>query len=116
MPLFGAHMSVAGGYHNALLAAQAHECDTVQLFTKNANQWKAAELSDDDVRTFRRTLRKSRLRFPTAHDSYLINLATPDDLLFRKSIEAFVIEVQRAARLGLKYLVTHPAAHVHSHE
>jgi deoxyribonuclease-4 len=116
MPLFGAHMSVAGGYHNALLIAQAHGCETVQLFTKNANQWKAAELGNDDVQTFRLTLRKSRLRYPTAHDSYLINLATPDDVLYRKSIEAFVVEVQRAERLGLSYLVTHPGAHVGSGE
>src|SRR5216684_8551525 len=104
MPLFGAHMSVAGGCHNALLIAQAHACDTVQLFTKNANQWKAPELTDDAVRIFRLTLRKSRLRYPMAHNSYLINLATPDDVLYRKSMEAFMVEVQRAERLGLKYL------------
>jgi deoxyribonuclease-4 len=116
MPLFGAHMSVAGGYHNALLIAQTHGCDTVQLFTKNANQWKAVELGEEEVRTFRLTLRKSRLRYPTAHDSYLINLATPDEVLYRKSIEAFVVEVRRAERLGLSYLVTHPGAHVGSGE
>ena len=48
MPLFGAHMSIAGGCHNALLAAQAHGCSTVQLFTKSSNQWKARELSEED--------------------------------------------------------------------
>jgi deoxyribonuclease-4 len=116
MPLFGAHMSIAGGYHNALLIAQAHACDTVQLFTKNANQWNAPEMEDDQVRTFRLTLRKSRLKYPMAHDSYLINLATPDDVLYRKSIEAFVVEFQRAERLGLKYLVMHPGAHMQSGE
>jgi deoxyribonuclease IV len=116
MPLFGAHMSVAGGCHNALLIAQAHQCDSVQLFTKNANQWKAPELTEEDVQTFRRTLRKTRLRFATAHDSYLINLGTPDDVLYRRSIEAFVVEVQRAERLGLSYLVMHPGAHVGSGE
>ncbi len=114
MPLFGAHMSIAGGCHHALLAAAAHGCETVQLFTKSSNQWAAKELTDDDVRLFRQTLRQTRLRFPTAHDSYLINLASPDEALYRKSIEAFLVEVQRAERLGLRYLVTHPGAHVDS--
>lgn len=116
MPLFGAHMSVAGGLHNALLIAQAHKCDTVQLFTKNNNQWNARKLTEKDIRTFKRTLRQTRLRFPTAHNSYLINLASPDEMLYRRSIEAFVIEVQRAEQLGLKYLVMHPGAHVGSGE
>src|SRR5947209_3933320 len=116
MPLFGAHMSIAGGYHNALLAAKEHGCDTVQLFTKNSNQWKAKELTDDDVALFRRTLRQTRLKIPIAHDSYLINLASPDEKLFRQSVEAFVIEMQRAEGLGLRYLVTHPGAHVDSGE
>jgi deoxyribonuclease-4 len=109
-------MSVAGGWHNALLAAQAHGCETVQLFTKNANQWAAREIADDEAALFHRTLRETKLRFPTAHDSYLINLASPDEALYRKSLEAFVGEVQRAERLGLSYLVTHPGAHVDSGE
>ncbi|MBY0527694.1 MAG: deoxyribonuclease IV [Gemmataceae bacterium] len=116
MPLFGAHMSIAGGCHNALTIAQAHHCDTVQLFTKNANQWAARELTDEDVARFATTLRESGLRFPTAHDSYLINLASPDDALYRKSLEAFVVEVQRAEQLGLDYLVMHPGAHLDSGE
>src|SRR5262245_20158873 len=116
MPLFGAHMSIAGGHHKALLAAQAYGCETVQLFTKNASQWKAKELRDDDVRLFQKTLTESPLRHATAHDSYLINLASPDEVLYRRSIEAFVEEVQRAERLGLDYLVTHPGAHVDAGE
>lgn len=110
MPLFGAHMSIAGGCHEALLSAQKYGCDSVQLFTKSANQWKAKELADEDVRVFRRALRQTGLRCPVAHDSYLINLASPDDALFRRSIDAFVIELERAERLGLRYLVMHPGA------
>jgi len=116
MPLFGAHMSIAGGYHNAILSAQTHGCASVQLFTKNSNQWNARDLADDEVKVFRKVLRQSRLRFPMAHDSYLINLASPDETLYRRSIEAFVVEVQRAERLGLRYLVTHPGAHIDSGE
>ncbi len=110
MPLFGAHMSIAGGCHNALLAAQAHGCSTVQLFTKNASQWQARDLTADEVRTFRRTLRQSRLRFPTAHDSYLINVASPDEALYRRSLAALIVEMRRAEQLGLRYLVMHPGA------
>jgi deoxyribonuclease-4 len=116
MPLFGAHMSIAGGYHNALLAAQAHGCATVQIFTKNSNQWKGKDITDNEVHVFRKTLRQARLRLPMAHDSYLINLASPDEALYRRSVEAFIVEVQRAERLGLRYLVTHPGAHVDSGE
>jgi deoxyribonuclease-4 len=116
MPLFGAHMSIAGGYHQALMAAVAHQCQTVQLFTKNSNQWKAKEITDAEAALFRKTLRSSHLRFPMAHDSYLINLASPDDSLFRKSVEAFAEEYQRAERLGLRYLVTHPGCHMDSGE
>jgi deoxyribonuclease-4 len=116
MPLFGAHMSIAGGYHNALLEAQAHGCDTVQLFTKNASQWSAKDLTDDEVRTFRRTLRQTRLRLPMAHDSYLINLASPEEALRQKSLSAFVDEMKRAEALGLRYLVMHPGAHIDSGE
>jgi deoxyribonuclease-4 len=110
MPLFGAHMSIAGGCHNALLAAHAHGCASVQLFTKNASQWNAKEFTEDEIQTFKRALRQARLRFPTAHDSYLINLASPDEDLYRRSVEALVIEMQRAEQLGLSYLVMHPGA------
>jgi deoxyribonuclease IV len=114
MPLFGAHMSIAGGCHEALRIAAEHYCETVQLFTKNSNQWIGKPLSEDDVTIFKQKLKRARLKFPTAHDSYLINLASPDDVLYRKSIEAFVDEVERAERLGLSSLVTHPGAHVGS--
>src|SRR5262249_26122793 len=116
MPLFGAHTSTAGGLHNALLAAQAHGMQSVQLFTKNANQWNAPDLTPEVVRLFRRTLRETGLRHTVAHDSYLINLASPDEALFRRSVEASVNEMGRAEELRLRYLVMHPGAHVDSGE
>jgi len=108
MPLFGAHMSIAGGCHNALIAAKEHDFDTVQLFTKNNNQWNAKDLTEEDLERFRAELKGSRLKALTAHDSYLINLASPDETLYQRSLEAFVVEVQRAEALGLAYLVMHP--------
>jgi deoxyribonuclease-4 len=110
MPFFGAHMSIAGGYEKALLAAQAHQCRAVQLFTKSSNQWKAKELTAEEICTFRRTLRQTGLKQTLAHDCYLINLASPDEQLYRRSLEAFVVELQRAEALGLRYLVTHPGS------
>jgi deoxyribonuclease-4 len=116
MPLFGAHLSIAGGLHNALLAAQAHGMNTVQLFTKNASQWSARDLTDDEVSQFRRTLRQTRLRLPMAHSSYLLNLASPEEQTRRRSIDALLDEMGRAERLRLRYLILHPGAHLDSGE
>jgi deoxyribonuclease-4 len=77
-------MFIAGGYEKALLAAQAHQCRAVQLFTKSSNQWKAKELTAEEIRTFRRTLRQTGLKQTLAHDCYLINLASPDEQLYRR--------------------------------
>jgi deoxyribonuclease IV len=112
MPLFGAHMSIAGGHYRALEIARKYDCEALQVFTKNSNQWNAKELTEADIGLFQDTLGRTRVRALLAHDSYLINLASPDKTLFRRSVEAFVVEVQRAERLGLHYLVTHPGAHV----
>jgi formylglycine-generating enzyme required for sulfatase activity len=78
MPLFGAHMSIAGGFHQAALDAHARGSDTLQVVTKAPSQWYGRDLTADEVRLFRRTLRETKLRCPVAHDSYLINLASPD--------------------------------------
>jgi len=114
MPLFGAHMSVAGGLHHAVEAAVAHQCGTLQIFSKNANQWAAKPLQQDDIQVFRQAVKTAKLKFVTAHDSYLINLAAVDDTLYHKSLAAFTIELERAEALGLDYVVTHPGAHVGS--
>src|SRR5262249_27318633 len=98
--------------HNAVAAARRHGCRALQLFTKNANQWAARDLTEDEGRAFRRALRGSGGRRTAAHDSYLINLPSPDEGVYRKSVEAFADELRRAERLGLDYLVTHPGAHM----
>jgi deoxyribonuclease IV len=116
MPLFGAHMSTAGGYYKAILAAEAQGCETVQVFTKPPNQWAGKPIAAEDAARFRAELRRTRLRRTMAHDSYLINLASPDPALHRRSVEAFVEELDRAELLGLSYLVTHPGAHLDAGE
>ena len=113
-PTLGAHMSIAGGYYKAVLAAQQAGCSTVQLFTKNNNQWRAKPLSDEDVRLFGNSLRETRLQTPIAHACYLINLASPDPTLWKKSVNALVEEVRRCEALQLTYLVVHPGSHMDS--
>ncbi len=114
MPLFGAHLSVAGGLFKAPEAAGALGMDTVQVFTSNPNAWAAKPLAADAVAAFRRAVAANGIRSPVSHDSYLINLAAPDEGLYQKSIAAFTAELERSETLGLSYVVTHPGAHVGS--
>lgn len=116
MVILGAHQSIAGGYYKAVELAHQLKCDCVQLFTKNNNQWRAKELTDDDVQRFQQRLRELKVSHPLAHDSYLINLASPDAALWKKSVDSFIMEVFRADRLGIPYLVTHPGAYTTSSE
>jgi deoxyribonuclease-4 len=131
MPLFGAHLSVAGGLYRAVETARQRGCQALQIFTANPQSWHVGpagqpagdwipegrkpargKLSNEEATAFRRSLRGSGVRKTVAHDSYLINLASPDEALFRRSVEAFIGEVCRAEQLGLHYLVMHPGAHL----
>ena len=116
MAILGAHESIAGGYYKSVEIARRVGCDCVQLFTKNNNQWRAKELTDDDAARFQAALKEHKISHPLAHDSYLINLASPDPILWKKSVDSFVVEMLRADRLGIPYVVTHPGAHTTSSE
>src|SRR5262245_22578080 len=116
MAILGAHQSIAGGYYKAVEIAHRNKCDCVQVFTKNNNQWRAKDLTDEDVRLFKGKLKELGVTHPLAHDSYLINLASPDPVLWKKSVDSFVMEMLRADRLGIPYLVAHPGAHTTSSE
>jgi deoxyribonuclease-4 len=110
--MFGSHLSIAGGMHNALLKAEELGCETVQVFTKNQQQWKCSPLNDEAVGSWRSHCDRLKFEHTVSHDSYLINLASPDAALRRKSIELFVEELSRCGTLGIPYLVTHPGAHM----
>ncbi len=116
MAILGAHMSIAGGYHRSVEIAHAAGCDCVQLFTKNNNQWRAKEIDDASAAQFKAALTDLGINHPISHDSYLINLAAPDDALWQRSVEAFVVELQRAEQLGIPYVVAHPGAFTTSSE
>ncbi|HKO17210.1 MAG TPA: deoxyribonuclease IV [Gemmatimonadaceae bacterium] len=106
--LLGAHISIAGGTHEAPPRAQAIGATAMQVFTKMANRWAERLCEDAECRAFRAALEATDVRLSVAHDSYLINLASPDDALRRRSVESFVAELARCEALGLQLLVSHP--------
>jgi deoxyribonuclease-4 len=114
MPVLGAHHSIAGGYYRAAERARAVGCDCVQVFTKNNNQWRAKPISDEEANLFRTSLKKHKVKHPLAHASYLINLASPDAELWKKSIDSFIVELLRAEQLGIPGVVLHPGAYTTS--
>ncbi len=106
----GAHMSIAGGLHRACERGRDEGCDAVQIFVKNERQWKARPLGDAEAAAFRKAREDCGVRTAFAHDSYLINLASPDAALWKKSVDAFADELERCEKLGLAFLVTHPGS------
>jgi len=110
--LLGAHVSIAGGTHEAPPRARAIGASAMQIFTKMANRWADRACETDECSTFAAALAETRVRATVAHDSYLINLASPDPVLRRRSIESFVTELERCEALGLTYLVSHPGNYI----
>jgi deoxyribonuclease IV len=106
--LLGAHVSTAGGCRNAPGRAADIGATAIQIFTKQPNRWAEVVLADAECDGFRAELPERGVGYANAHDSYLINLATPDPVLLERSYAAFRAELQRAERLGLDALVTHP--------
>lgn len=104
----GAHMSIAGGIAKAVDRAVVHGCEALQIFTKNANQWRGKPLDRADVSAFRARIEQTGIHPVVSHASYLINLATTFPVLREQSIAAFVDELDRADALGLLGVVIHP--------
>jgi deoxyribonuclease-4 len=104
---FGAHMPTAGGLHNAMHAGLKAGCDVVQIFTKSPQQWKAKELTDDQVMEFYRAQVETGIPCIAAHDTYLINPCSADEEIARKSREALADELVRSSRLAIPYVVMH---------
>ena len=103
-------MSIAGGVARALWRGRETGCDVIQIFTKNAMQWRANPLTQDDSEAFLKARKETGVSPVAAHGSYLINLASPDDSLYERSQEALWEEMQRAEALELPYLVMHPGS------
>ena len=112
--LIGAHVSIAGGAEKAFARGEEIGCGAIQIFTRNASRWQAPPLKEKTITAFRQAREQSRIRYIAAHDSYLINLASPDDDLRQRSILTFLDEMMRCHQLGIADLVMHPGAHVGS--
>ena len=110
LPL-GAHQSIAGGTPRAVQRGVDAGCRVLQNFLKNHHRWVGKPIQRPEARAFRTATRAARLSRVVAHTSYLINLASPDADLRRKSIESLAEEIERCARLGIRDLVLHPGAH-----
>lgn len=108
--LIGAHTSAAGGAYNALLEGKKIGATTVQLFTANQKRWNSSPIDPKAVELWRQTFHDTGLREIMSHDSYLINLGSPDDEGLLKSRNAFSQEVERCLQLGITYLNFHPGA------
>jgi len=103
-------MSIAGGLHLAFARGEEVGCTAIQIFTSNATQWKSKPLSEGDIQAFTREQERTGIMV-VAHDSYLINLGSPDRELREKSRRAFLEEMERCERLGILVLVMHPGSH-----
>jgi len=116
MPRLGAHMSVAGGLPRAVERAIVHGCASLQIFAKNASQWKGRALPRDEIREFRARVKASGIWPVVSHASYLINLATTDPALRQQSLDAMGDELDRAEALGLLGVVLHPGCYTAGNE
>ncbi len=113
MPYLGAHMSIAGGVSKALERALSIGCEAAQIFVKQNNQWKSAPISDEEAAAFKKIYSEKFVRGTVfAHAAYLINLASPDDALRNKSIDAMTDEIERCDKIGVDGIVLHIGSHM----
>lgn len=105
-------MSISGGVDKALDRGQEVGCETIQIFTRTPRQWKMREFSQEEVEDFNRKKEKTGINPIFAHDTYLINLVSPDEELWKRSMAVFEDELARCDALGLPFLVVHPGSHV----
>jgi len=110
----GAHVSVQGGVERAPVRGQAIGATAIQVFTKTPSQWREPSVSGESATSFRRECERLQFSSIVAHDSYLINLASPDRALSARSAASFIAELRRCEALGIPYLVSHPGNYIDS--
>ncbi len=110
----GAHVSASGGVGNAILNAEAIGANAFALFTRNQRAWISKPLPQLEIDGFKALLldRGFSPKYVLPHDSYLINLGSPDEETLQKSRAAFLDEMKRAEQLGLTMLNFHPGSHL----
>lgn len=108
----GLHVSIAGKIYESLERAKALGCDTMQIFSRNPRGWQAGGLDAADVARFRKLKKEYGINPVVVHIPYLINLASPDSVLYKKSINAYMEDIRHSDELGAEYFVTHLGSHV----
>ena len=108
----GAHESISGGLHKAFDRAQSVGCETLQIFVKSNRSWAVKPLTEEDIARFKAKAEETGIQPVVVHTSYLLNLGTPDDTLWKRSRDTLTIELERCEALGVPYLVLHPGSHV----
>lgn len=106
--LLGAHMSISGGFDQAIYRGELIGCTAIQIFTKSNRQWNAKPITKSDIQLFRDAWEKSSIKNIVAHASYLINIATPEKATRDKSVSALIQELERCHMLGIPGLILHP--------
>jgi len=112
MPLLGAHVSAAGGLAQALYRGKKAGCQVIQIFTCNPARWHSRDLSESEIEDFHNAGKDTSVIPVAAHDSYLINMASPRSEIREKSFTAFLNEMKRAEVLLIPYVVMHPGSHM----
>ncbi len=112
----GAHVSIAGGLYNAIANGEKIGANAIQIFSKNQTRWLTKPLLQQDAIKFQQAWKNSSIKEIVIHDSYLINLGSPDSTILNKSRDAFLDEIERADMLGIRFLVFHPGSHINSGE
>ncbi len=109
--LLGCHLSIGKGFPAALAAAEELNINALQIFSHNASSWRMKEITPEIAVSFQTRFARSPVEYVVIHTMYLLNLASPEDLLFERSIASLEEEIQRAGMLGIDRLVTHLGAH-----
>lgn len=104
---FGFHISIAGGLRTVVPRAQKLQCATMQLFTRSPRSWRLNKLDKQDIHDFRTMLKKSHISPVFVHTPYLLNLASSNALLFKKSVNALVTDLRRSSDIGVPYVIMH---------
>jgi len=112
----GVHVSIAGHIYESLVRAHGLSCNTMQIFSRNPRGWQVPALEESDIFEFRRLKQKYDIDPVAVHSPYIINLATPDDNLYRRSIDAYIEDLKRTDNLSAEYFITHLGSHVGSGE
>lgn len=114
--IIGAHVSIAGGLHNAISTGEKLGCRAIQIFLQSPSRWASKDRTESEIDRFKTAWQNSKVDFVVAHDSYLTNLASPKPDVLKKSQTLILKELKLAERLGIQYFVTHLGSHLRSGE